>query len=117
MQECSEKENRCEDFLLGPRSAELSNFPDVSRVAKTSCERCNRRYLSRLMPKSVARSKTRKAVAKRFKITARGKVLRAQSSRRHLLSSKNAKRRRQLSKAARVDDTDVARIKANLPFG
>jgi large subunit ribosomal protein L35 len=86
-------------------------------VAKTGCERCNRRYLSRLMPKSVARSKTRKAVAKRFKITARGKVLRAQSSRRHLLSSKNAKRRRQLGKAARVDDTDVARIKANLPFG
>src|SRR5881392_4199076 len=69
------------------------------------------------MPKSIARSKTRKSVAKRFKITARGKVLRAQSSRRHLLSAKNAKRKRQLGKAARVDNTDVARIKANLPFG
>jgi large subunit ribosomal protein L35 len=69
------------------------------------------------MPKAIARSKTKKAVRKRFKITGRGKVLRAQSSRRHLLSSKNAKRRRQLGKAARVDDTDVARIKANLPFG
>jgi len=55
--------------------------------------------------------------AKRFKITARGKVLRAQSSRRHLLSAKNAKRKRQLGKAARVDNTDIARIKANLPFG
>jgi large subunit ribosomal protein L35 len=74
-------------------------------------------YLSRLMPKPIARSKTRKAVAKRFKITARGKVLRSQSSRRHLLSSKNAKRKRQLGKAARVDDTDVARVTANLPFG
>ena len=69
------------------------------------------------MPKSIARSKTRKSVAKRFKITARGKVLRAQSSRRHLLSAKNAKRRRQLGKTARVDGTDVARVKANLPFG
>src|SRR5438477_4143774 len=69
------------------------------------------------MPKPIARSKTRKSVAKRFKITARGKVLRAQSSRRHLLSTKNAKRRRRLGKAARVDDTDVARVKANLPFG
>jgi large subunit ribosomal protein L35 len=69
------------------------------------------------MPKPVARSKTRKSVAKRFKITARGKVLRAQSSRRHLLSAKNAKRRRQLGKTARVDATDVARVKANLPFG
>jgi large subunit ribosomal protein L35 len=73
-------------------------------------------YLSRLMPKSIARSKTRKSVAKRFKITARGKILRAQSSRRHLLSTKNAKRKRQLSKMARVDKTDEARIKANLPY-
>jgi large subunit ribosomal protein L35 len=69
------------------------------------------------MPKSIARSKTRKSVVKRFKITARGKVLRARSSRRHLLSTKSAKRKRRLGKAARVDDTDVARVKANLPFG
>lgn len=69
------------------------------------------------MPKSIARSKTRKAVAKRFKITGRGKVLRAQASRRHLLSSKSAKRKRQLSKSVLVDKTDVARIKANLPYG
>jgi large subunit ribosomal protein L35 len=69
------------------------------------------------MPKSVARSKTRKAVAKRFKITARGKVLRTRSSRRHLMSTKNAKRKRRLAKAACVDRTDVARIKLNLPFG
>lgn len=68
------------------------------------------------MPKSIARSKTKKAVAKRFKITGRGKVLRAQSSRRHLMSAKNAKRKRQASKAALVDRTDVARVKANLPF-
>ena len=61
-------------------------------------------------------AKTKKAAAKRFKITARGKGLRAQSSRRHLLSAKNAKRKRQLSKAARVDKTDEARVKANLPF-
>ncbi len=69
------------------------------------------------MPKPIARSKTRKAVAKRFKITGRGKVLRAQASRRHLMSSKNAKKKRQLSKMAVVHKTDEARIKANLPFG
>ena len=69
------------------------------------------------MPKAIARSKTRKAVAKRFKITGRGKVLRAQASRRHLMSSKNAKKKRQLSKMAVVHKTDEARIKANLPFG
>jgi large subunit ribosomal protein L35 len=76
-----------------------------------------RDLLSRHMPKPIARSKTRRSVAKRFKITARGKVLRARSSRRHLLSTKNAKRKRRLAKAACVDETDVARIKANLPFG
>jgi len=69
------------------------------------------------MPKPTARSKTRKSVAKRFKITARGKILRARSSRRHLLSAKNAKRKRRLGKAAHVDETDVARVTANLPFG
>jgi large subunit ribosomal protein L35 len=69
------------------------------------------------MPKAIARSKTKKAVRKRFKITARGKVLRSQSSRRHLLSAKSAKRKRHLGKAALVHETDVARIKANLPFG
>ncbi len=68
------------------------------------------------MPKPIARSKTRKSVAKRFKITARGKILRAQSSRRHLLSAKNAKRKRKLSKMALVEKTDEARIKANLPY-
>ncbi len=69
------------------------------------------------MPKSVARRKTKKAVAKRFKVTGTGKVLRAQASRRHLLSSKSAKRKRQLAKSVLVDKSDVARIKENLPFG
>ena len=68
------------------------------------------------MPKPIARSKTKKAVAKRFKVTASGKVLRAHASRRHLLSSKSAKRKRNLAKAAVVDSTDEARIKLNLPF-
>ncbi|MGA0177123.1 MAG: 50S ribosomal protein L35, partial [Chthoniobacterales bacterium] len=52
-----------------------------------------------------------------FKVTGSGKVLRAQASRRHLLSSKSAKRKRQLAKNVLVDVTDVARIKENLPFG
>ena len=46
-------------------------------------------------PKGV---KTKKSVAKRFKITARGKVLRPRAGRRHLLQTKNPKRRRVLGK-------------------
>ena len=68
------------------------------------------------MPKPIARRKTKKAVAKRFKVTATGKVLRRQSGRRHLLASKSAKRKRQLAKAALVDVTDMVRVKENLPF-
>ena len=68
------------------------------------------------MPKPVARRKTKKAVAKRFKITGTGKVLRGQASRRHLLASKSAKRKRQLAKTAVLDTTDEKRIKENLPF-
>jgi len=60
--------------------------------------------------------KTRKAVAKRFKITGTGKVLFRGAGRRHLLSTKNAKRRRSIEKAKVVDPTDVYRIKQNLPF-
>jgi large subunit ribosomal protein L35 len=60
--------------------------------------------------------KTKKSVAKRFKITARGKVLRAKAGRRHLLQGKSSKRRRGLGKAAVVDPTDTYRITQNLPF-
>ena len=64
-------------------------------------------------PKGV---KTKKSVAKRFKITGTGKVLFAHAGRRHLLQGKNAKRRRRLGKAGVVDATDVYRIKQNLPW-
>ena len=60
--------------------------------------------------------KTKKSVAKRFKITARGKVLRNQAGRRHLCQSKSAKRRRGLRGSVVVHETDVYRIKQNLPF-
>ncbi len=65
------------------------------------------------MPKSIARRKTKKAVAKRFKITASGKILASQSGRRHLAGSKNRKRKRHLAKMKQVDKTDEYRIKAN----
>ncbi|HYE33087.1 MAG TPA: 50S ribosomal protein L35 [Methylomirabilota bacterium] len=60
--------------------------------------------------------KTKKSVAKRFKITGTGKVLRSRAGRRHLLQGKAPKRRRSLGKAMVVDKTDVYRITASLPF-
>ena len=60
--------------------------------------------------------KTKKSVAKRFRITARGKVLRPKAGRRHLNQSKSRKRRRALGRAAVVDATDAYRITQSLPF-
>ena len=60
--------------------------------------------------------KTSKSVAKRFKITARGKAIHFPAGRRHLAQSKNAKRRRRLGKAQVVDKTDLYRITQSLPF-
>jgi large subunit ribosomal protein L35 len=68
------------------------------------------------MPRSIARRKTKKSVAKRFKVTGSGKILRRKPGLRHLASSKNAKRKRKLGKAGLVHETMEARVKECLPF-
>jgi len=60
--------------------------------------------------------KTRKSVAKRFRITATGKVLVHGAGRRHLLQGKEPKRRRSMRKAALLGPTDIYRVIQNLPF-
>jgi large subunit ribosomal protein L35 len=60
--------------------------------------------------------KTKKSAAKRFKITAKGKVLRSSAGKRHLLQTKGPKRRRALRGTSRVHHTDEYRIKQSLPF-
>lgn len=60
--------------------------------------------------------KTKKSAAKRFKITAGGKVLRSSAGRRHLCQGKRPKRRRSLRGPKVVDATDTYRITQNLPF-
>jgi large subunit ribosomal protein L35 len=69
------------------------------------------------MRKSVARSKTRKSVTKRFKITGTGKVLRRKQGRRHLAECKNRKRKRNLRKVGLVAEVDAPRVLASMPFG
>jgi large subunit ribosomal protein L35 len=60
--------------------------------------------------------RTKKSVAKRFKITANGKVKRSRAGRRHLLAGKSPKRRRSLGKAVVVDKTDMWRVIGSLPY-
>ncbi len=69
------------------------------------------------MSRRAGKAKTRKSVAKRFKVTGTGKVLRRKKGARHLMRSKNSKRKRSLRKAGLVSDADMPAIKRNLPFG
>lgn len=62
-------------------------------------------------------AKTRKAVAKRFKVTGTGKVLRRKQGKRHLLQNKSRKRKRALGKVALVSERDLFKVMGNLPFG
>jgi large subunit ribosomal protein L35 len=59
--------------------------------------------------------KTKRAAAKRIRKTANG-FKRGQSHRRHILTKKPSKRKRQLRREMHVDETDVKRIKACLPY-
>ena len=68
------------------------------------------------MARTAGKAKTRKAVAKRFKVTGSGKVLRRKQGKRHLLQNKNRKRKRNLGKATLVSDADIKNVKENLPF-
>lgn len=68
------------------------------------------------MSKKPGLAKTRKAVSKRFKVTGSGKVIRRRQGKRHLLQSKNRKRKRSLGKGVLVAHVDVPAIMENLPF-
>lgn len=61
--------------------------------------------------------KTRKTASKRFKRTASGKLKRHKCGRRHLLTGKSPKRRRQLRKATLVSAEDAQRIHRMMPNG
>ena len=54
--------------------------------------------------------KTKKAVTKRFKVTASGKLKRKQCGKNHKAWGRTVKQRRQLAKASYVNSTDQKRI-------
>lgn len=58
--------------------------------------------------------KTVRGAAKRFKLTASGRLKRESANRSHILTKKGAKRRRHLRKAQLVDPTDEPRVKRML---
>ena len=58
--------------------------------------------------------KTRKSAAKRFRLTASGKVRRRRAYRGHVLTRKTRKRKRNLRAPALVADVDSPRIRRQL---
>ena len=60
--------------------------------------------------------KTSRAAAKRFKLTGTGKLKRNKAYRRHILTKKTTKNKRNLRKAAMMDDSNVKQMKKILPY-
>lgn len=61
--------------------------------------------------------KTKKSVAKRFKITGTGKLMRRTPGFRHLLAAKSTKAKRRASKDKHVSPGHAAMLMRCLPFG
>jgi len=61
--------------------------------------------------------KTRKAAAKRFKLSGSGKkVMRRKAFKNHLLQHKSSKRKRNLSNKAVVDQGDMLNVREMMPY-
>jgi large subunit ribosomal protein L35 len=64
------------------------------------------------MPKT----KTKRAAAKRLRVTPSGRVRRGKAGQRHLMRGKSARRLRRLRKNDMVDVSDAKRFKRLLPY-
>lgn len=64
----------------------------------------------------MSKLKTKKAAAKRFKVTGTGKLKRMKAYKSHILTKKTTKRKRNLRKATITDATNVKNMKKILPY-
>lgn len=60
--------------------------------------------------------KTKSGAAKRFKVRAGGSIKRSQAFKRHILTKKTTKSKRQLRGTTAVRETDVKQVRAMLPY-
>ncbi|MGE4506406.1 MAG: 50S ribosomal protein L35 [Desulfovibrionaceae bacterium] len=60
--------------------------------------------------------KTNRSAAKRFEKTGSGKFRRRRKNLRHILTKKNAKRKRRLGQGAMVDSTNEKAVRRMLPY-
>ena len=60
--------------------------------------------------------KSKRGAAKRFKVRASGSIKRAGAYKRHILTKKTTKRKRQMRKRSAVDSTNLAAVRNMLPY-
>ncbi len=60
--------------------------------------------------------KTNRSAAKRFKVTGTGKLKRNKAYKRHILTKKSAKTKRNLRHAVITDDSNVKNMKKIIPY-
>lgn len=60
--------------------------------------------------------KTHRAAAKRYKVTASGKILRRQAGKKHILTHKSPSRRRRLTGMVEVFEGNLAKVRLELPY-
>jgi len=60
--------------------------------------------------------KTNRSAAKRFKLTGNGKLVRYKANKRHILTKKTTKRKRNLRQPTVTDATTVKTMKKIMPY-
>ena len=60
--------------------------------------------------------KSKKGAVKRFRVRGSGSIKRGGAYRRHILTKKSTKRKRQLRRTSAVDYTNTAAIRSMLPY-
>ncbi len=64
----------------------------------------------------MAKMKTKKSAAKRFRVRPGGSVKRGQAFKRHILTKKTTKTKRHLRGAVQVHESDLNSIRAMMPY-
>lgn len=86
--------------------------------AADQCELCPLQARGRALFSSfLSMQKTKKSVAKRFKLTSTGKLVRRTPGFRHLLAAKSTKQKRRASRDKLVAEGHAKPLKRCLPFG
>ena len=60
--------------------------------------------------------KTKRAAAKRYKVTGTGKIMKKKTKKSHILNKKSAKRKRNLRKQTEMDASNVKVARKLIPY-